>query len=216
MATAPPALRFIYFDFPFWRAEASRIALHIGGVEFEDVRPGREAFRAMKASGELPYGQLPVLDVGGVRIAQSVAIARYCGKRAGLYPESDVEQARVDELLDTATQITSLLGPSFVETDPDRRAEMRAALVARDLPMWFGFLEARLLSNTTTDFLVGEQLTIADLVLWRLLSWFAGGILDGIPTSILEAHPHLRAHVASIDQRPDVREWMERHYGDRD
>ena len=50
-----------YFDFPFWRAEASRLALHIGGVEFTDHRPGREEFMQLKTGGDLPYGQLPVL-----------------------------------------------------------------------------------------------------------------------------------------------------------
>jgi glutathione S-transferase len=213
MTDARETLRLIYFDFPFWRAEASRLALHIGGVEFEDVRPGREEFRAMKASGELPYGQLPVLDVDGVRIAQSVAIARFCGKRAGLYPESDVDQARVDELLDTATQITSLLTPSFKESDPERRAALRANLVARDLPQWFGFLEARLLANGDGGFLVGDQLTIADLLFWKLLGWFSGGLLDGIPKTVLDGQPHLRAHFDTIDSLPEVREWMERHYG---
>jgi prostaglandin-H2 D-isomerase / glutathione transferase len=216
MTDTQEKLRFIYFDFPFWRAEASRIALHMGGIAFEDVRPGREEFRAMKASGELPYGQLPVLDVGGVRIAQSVAIARFCGKRAGLYPTSEVDQARVDELMDTATQITGLLGPSFTESDPERRAELRAKLVARELPKWFGFLEARLLANGDSGFLVGDQLTIADLLIWKLLGWFTGGILDGIPKSVLDGHLHLQAHFQTIDALPQVREWMDRHYGASD
>ena len=169
----------------------------------------------MKASGELPYGQLPVLDVDGVRIAQSVAIARFCGKRAGLYPTSDLDQARVDELMDTATQITGLLGPSFSESDPERRTEMRAKLVAHDLPKWFGFLEARLLANGDSGFLVGDGLTIADLLIWKLLGWFTGGILDGVPTSVLNEHSHLQRHFQRIDALPQIREWMDRHYGAR-
>ena len=83
-------LRLIYFDFPFWRAEVSRLALHLSGIPFEDIRPSRAEFMAMKNSGELPYGQLPVLDVDGVRIAQSVAIARLCGQVSGLYPKDDL------------------------------------------------------------------------------------------------------------------------------
>ena len=35
-------LRLIYPDIPFWRAETSRLALFIGGIEFEDLRPSRE------------------------------------------------------------------------------------------------------------------------------------------------------------------------------
>ena len=115
-------LKLMYFDFPFWRAEVSRLALHLGGIPFDDIRPNREAFMAMKRSGELPYGQLPVLDVDGVRIAQSVAIARLCGQVSGLYPKDDlVDQARVDELLDTCTQLSNILGSSMSIKDAEEK-----------------------------------------------------------------------------------------------
>ena len=44
-------LRLIYPDIPFWRAETSRLALFIGGIEFEDLRPSREEIAKMKTDG---------------------------------------------------------------------------------------------------------------------------------------------------------------------
>jgi hypothetical protein len=44
-------LKLIYFDIA-GRAEMIRLALHIGGIEFEDVRVGREEFAANKAGRE--------------------------------------------------------------------------------------------------------------------------------------------------------------------
>lgn len=41
-------LKLLYFDIA-GRAEMIRLALHIGGVDFEDVRIGREEFAAGKA-----------------------------------------------------------------------------------------------------------------------------------------------------------------------
>ena len=41
-------LRLIYFNFPFWRAEVSRISLFIGGVNFEDIRVTSEDFAFIK------------------------------------------------------------------------------------------------------------------------------------------------------------------------
>ena len=41
-------LKLIYPDLPFWRAETSRIALFIGGIDFEDLRPSREEIVKMK------------------------------------------------------------------------------------------------------------------------------------------------------------------------
>ena len=49
-------LSLIYFDFPFWRAEVSRIALHIGNIEFNDLRISREEFIRVKVSGKLDNG----------------------------------------------------------------------------------------------------------------------------------------------------------------
>lgn len=38
----------IYFDFPFWRAEISRIALFIGEIDFQDLRINYEEFGRVK------------------------------------------------------------------------------------------------------------------------------------------------------------------------
>ena len=205
-------LKLMYFDFPFWRAEVSRLALHLGGVPFEDVRPNRESFMAMKHSGELPYGQLPVLDVDGVRIAQSVSIARFCGQVSGLYPKDNlVDQARVDELLDTCTQLTNILGSSMSIKDAEEKLLARQKLGTKVLPKWLGFLENRINANPTSDYFVGDQLSVADLAIRRILGWLTGGILDGIPTNLLEAHPQLKAHYHQIGDLEGVRSWMARY-----
>ena len=205
-------LKLMYFDFPFWRAEVSRLALHLGGIPFDDVRPNREAFMAMKRSGELPYGQLPVLDVDGVRIAQSVAIARFCGQVSGLYPKDNLlAQARVDELLDTCTQLTHMLGSSMSIKDADEKMRARRKLGTKVLPKWLGFLDNRLNQNQTSKYFVGDQLSVADLAIWRVLGWLTGGILDGIPSDLLDAHPQLSAHYKRIDQLEGVRTWMTRY-----
>ena len=205
-------LKLTYFNFPFWRAEASRIALHLADIPFEDVRPTREEFTRMKQSGELPYGQLPVLEVEGKIIAQSVGIARFCGKVSGLYPTNDdVDAARVDELMETANQITGLFRSSMREKDQSKKLALRKKLAESDLPKWLGFLNARL-SIESGDFFVTERLTIADLVIWRLCSWLCSGILDGIPASILDEHSALKKHHEMIDAIPEIREWMKTNY----
>ena len=206
-------IKLTYFNFPFWRAEASRIALHLAEIPFEDIRPNREEFMAMKKSGALPYGQLPILEVECKVIAQSVSIARFCGKQAGLYPlNDDVDGARVDEIMDTATQITELLRPSMREKDPEKKLALRAELAETDFPKWLGFLEKRLTENPG-EFFVSERMTIADLVIWRLSGWLNGGILDGVPANLLDAYPNLKTHYERIDGIPAIREWMDEHYG---
>ena len=112
-------LRLIYPDIPFWRAETSRLALFIGGIEFEDLRPSREEITKMKTDGTFPFVHFPVLQVDGKTIEQTGAIARFCGKLSGLYPSKDeFAAAKVDEVIDLATDITNQMRPALREKDP--------------------------------------------------------------------------------------------------
>merc|ERR1711884_1019773 len=116
-----------YFDFPFWRAEVSRLALHLGKVEFEDKKI--KSLDEFKASGIAPLGQAPILEVDGKVVAQTGAIARYCGKASGFYPkDDDFAAAKIDEIIDTATDITNLIGTTMRMADEKEKLEARAKL----------------------------------------------------------------------------------------
>jgi prostaglandin-H2 D-isomerase / glutathione transferase len=206
-------LELVYWNFPFWRAETSRIALFLGGIEFEDVRPNREEYQALKASGELPFGQLPILRVDGQAIGQTAGIARFCGKLSGLYPTDDlVAAARVDQVLDAATEITGQLGPSMRVKDPEEKLRLRVALAKSTLPRWLGYLESLLETNENGGYFVGASMTVADLAIWRMMGWLTGGILDGIPQDLMDGFPSLTRLYQLVDSNPKVREWMDAHY----
>ena len=204
-------LRLIYFDFPFWRAETSRLALHLGGVPFEDLRPTGPEFRALKASGALPYGQLPVLEVDGHVVAQTAAIARFCGKLGGFYPTSEVDAARVDEMIATVEQTTALLNPTMRLGDPARTQAAREALVEDALPRWLQMMEARLETFEGGDWAVGGAMTIADLAIWRMVGWFSEGKLDHIPTDLVDRFPRLLGIYRRVRADPRVEAWMRRY-----
>ena len=205
-------LKLIYPDLPFWRAETSRLALFIGEIEFEDYRPSREEIAKMRTEGVFPFGQIPVLQVDDNTIAQTGAIARFCGKLGGLYPtENDFYAAKVDEVIDLATDITGKIRPSLIEKDPEKRMEMRRELVETVLPNWLGFMETLLEKNGKTGYFVDDSLTVADLAAWRLCGWISSGIIDGIPETILDAFPLLNAHQNHISNLPIIAEWLEKN-----
>ena len=183
-------LRLRYFPFP-GRAAPIRDALRIGGVAFDDVHVPPDRFRELKAAGELPFGSLPVLDVetpgGIVSAAQSNAILRFAGRRAGLYPMDDpVRALKVDEALDLGEDLYHVIGPSIDEQDAGRRIAMRKILAQETLPRWAGFLERLLVANGRTGFVVGDSLSIADLKLYWVTDKLTNGTLDGIPKSLLD------------------------------
>jgi glutathione S-transferase len=183
-------LRLHYFPFP-GRAGAIRDTLHIGGVAFEDVHIPPEKFHELKATDELPFGALPVLEVetaaGKMRVAQSNAILRFAGRLAGLYPMDDAVQAlKVDEALDLGEEINDLLGPSLHEQDTERKMAMRKVLAEETLPRWLGYFERLLVANGGTGFIVGDSLSVADLKLYWICDFLTNGSLDGIPTTLLD------------------------------
>ena len=53
--------RLLYFPVP-GRGEASRVALALSELEWEDVEVNGEVFNQMRTNGELPWDMLPVLQ----------------------------------------------------------------------------------------------------------------------------------------------------------
>ncbi len=67
-----------YFD-ARGRAELSRMLFALAHVDYEDIRVEADEWQKLKT--DMPFGQLPVLEVeGGLRIAQSMAISRYLAR----------------------------------------------------------------------------------------------------------------------------------------
>ena len=105
---------------------------------------------ALRESGKAPFGQLPVLEVDGKIIAQTGAIARYCGKQGGFYPrDDDVAAAQIDMIIDTATDITMALGKTM-GMEQAAKMEARAKLGSETLPMYFKALEKMMTDNGST------------------------------------------------------------------
>ena len=189
------ALRLRYFPFT-GRAAPIRDALNIGKVAFEDDFIPPEQFRERRAAGEFPFGGLPVLDVetttGKICSAQSNAILRFAGRLSGLYPVSDPIQAlKVDEAMDAGEDINQLLGPSLHEQDERKKMAMRRELADKTLPEWAAYFERLLVNNGSTGFIVGKDLTVADLKLYWIIDWLTSGILDGIPTNLFDSHTNI-------------------------
>ena len=209
-------LKIIYFNFPFWRAEVARIPLYISNTKFEDKRITSEEFSYIKENGKMtdgtiiPFSQLPVLVIDGQSIAQTGAIARICGKISGFYPDSLVEAGKVDQIIDTATDINILMRPSMREQDPDKKKLMRLELSKNDLPKYFGYLE-NLLQDENIWF-AENRMTIADIAIWRLMGWLKSGVIDDIPQDITDDFNKLNRVYNEVNNNTDIKRWVSETY----
>ncbi|CAM9967048.1 unnamed protein product, partial [Pylaiella littoralis] len=205
---SPISISLTYFDIP-GPAEAIRLAFYVGDVQFEDKRVSRDEFAKLKAGKSnhwfpiqqqypgLPFGQLPILTVDGEVFPQSAAILRYAGKIGKLYPENPIAAGKVDAVIDCMFDIQAAIRPSIYETNAQRKLGMRRQLSEVTLPLWLGHLE-RWLEQAGSTFFVGDGITIADLVIYTRMKWLRRGVLVGIPSTILEKFPRIRAHSEAV------------------
>ncbi|MCA9590855.1 MAG: glutathione S-transferase family protein [Myxococcales bacterium] len=185
-----------YFDAPVSRGEECRLALHIAGVDFEDVRLKFDAWQAHKP--KTPFGALPVWEEPGKPpIAHSNAILVLIGRRHGLHPKDDFEAAQHENFMCYVEDLRAKVSPTLRIKDADEKKRVREELATSFLPEWGGNVE-RLLGDG--PFISGDKLHVADIKLHMAVRWFVGGAVDHIPATVFADFKKLtRLHDAVRD-----------------
>jgi glutathione S-transferase len=196
------------------RGEIIRLVLAEAGQDWQEHVVGRGTppvngrptdFPALQATGQLPFNALPVWEEpGGLRLAQSAAIANHLARAHGLRGKTALEEAKVDEALGAADDVRGELRKVFTAA-PEQRAAVRAELAEKALPRWFGFLERLLQANRGgAGYLVGESVTVADLALWYAVEL---AVDNGLGAG-LDACPLLKAWYGRVAARPRIAEYL--------
>jgi prostaglandin-H2 D-isomerase / glutathione transferase len=195
--------KLFYFDAPVSRGEECRLALHVAGVDFDDVRVKREEWPALKPT--MPFGAMPVLELPGrAPLAQTNAILVFLGRQYGLHPADNFEAARHEAMMCHVEDLRGVLGPTMRIKDEAEKKAAREALAASQLPTWAERAEKQIGDG---PFFAGPKLHVVDLKLYSTVRWLASGKLDYIPATILSAYAKLnRVHDAVRDDQR-VKAW---------
>src|SRR5689334_13473405 len=118
-------LKLTYFDLDGGRGEPARLALHIGGIVFEDQRVADKDWLALR--DKMPFLALPTLEVDGKVVSQSNSINRYVGKLTGLYPKDDWQALLCDEVMDAAEDISARIDQT-IDLPADAKKKAREEL----------------------------------------------------------------------------------------
>ncbi len=205
-----PKPRLLYFDAPVSRGEECRIALHLAGIDFEDVRiPFAEW---PKHKDAMPYGQMPVLELPGqAPLAQCNAILCYVGRLGGLHPTDPLQAAQHEALMGHVEDLRGAVSPSLRISDPEEKRKVREALAATTIPRWAEQAEAQLARlGGDGPFVAGAALNVADLKLYMAIRWFASSNVDYVPATIFDAYPRLVRLYDAVRAHPGVRRWLDR------
>jgi prostaglandin-H2 D-isomerase / glutathione transferase len=195
--------KLIYFDAPMSRGEECRLALHLGGVDFEDVRVKHADWPALKT--QTPFGSLPVLELPGqAPLAQSNAILVLMGRRHGLHPKDDVEAARHEGVMHYVEDLRAAVGPTLRMKDEAEKKSARESLVSSYFPVWGANVEKQIGDG---PFFGGASLHVVDLKLYVAVRWLAGGKVDHVPTTVFSAFPKLTRVHDAVRDHAGVKSW---------
>jgi glutathione S-transferase len=196
-----------YFDAPVSRGEECRLAFHIAGVPFEDVRLTREAWAALKPN--TPFGGVPMLEVPGKpALAQSNAILGYIGRSHGLHPQDAFEAARHEAMMGHVEDLRAGVDPSMRISDAAEKKKARLALAEGYLPAWGRYAESQITGSG--PFFAGEKLNVVDIKLFIALRWFASGALDHVPSTVFAGFAKLNRVFEAVRDDARVRAWYDK------
>ena len=190
-----------YFDIDSGRAEPVRIAFHAAGIDFEDNRISFVAFNEMRHTTR--FSSVPVLEIDGAAVTQSNAIARYVGKMAGLYPEDALQALYCDEAMGAIEDLLHHTVHTFGLQGEELKAA-REKLVDGWLSVYLKGL-AELLERGGGEYFADGRITIGDLKVFTQTRSLLSGILDHVPSDIVERlAPALVEHKERIENDPIV------------
>ncbi len=198
--------KLMYFDAPVSRGEECRLALHLAGVDFEDVRVKSADWPSLKAT--TPYGSMPTLEMPGHGVfAHSNAILVLIGRRYGLHPKDDFEAARHEGMMEYVEELRANVSPTL-RMQGDAKKQAREALASSYLPTWGTIVEKQLGDG---PFFAGGTLHVVDLKLYMAVRWFAGGNVDYIPATIFAGFPKLTRLYDAVRNHSGVAAWNAKH-----
>ncbi|XP_065565689.1 hematopoietic prostaglandin D synthase-like [Artemia franciscana] len=186
------------------KAEVARLLFAYAKVNYEDVRIEREQWPEIKP--KMPYGQVPVLEVDGKPLAQSLAIARFLGREFGLLPESSFDQAIADELADLTQDMffPSRAVVPMREPDEAKRNALKPKILEESIYPILNKLEDRL-SKSASGWLVGDKVTWVDFVFFN----FAEIMRDIYGKDYFTKYDNLKSHYRKIKEIPQIAEYLQ-------
>lgn len=200
-------LKLNYFDFDGGRGEPARLALHIGGIAFEDHRIAGKDWPAFR--DKTPFLALPTLEVDGQVVSQSNSINRYVGKLTGLYPKDDLQAFLCDEVMDAAEDISTRIAQT-IDLPEDAKKTAREELAAGHITRYLEQFQARL-KSAGGEYFTDQRFTVADLKVFMLIRWLRSGVLDYIPKDLVDTvAPQLVKHFERVAGHPKVAEYYQR------
>uniref|UniRef100_A0A1B6LRQ1 glutathione transferase n=1 Tax=Graphocephala atropunctata TaxID=36148 RepID=A0A1B6LRQ1_9HEMI len=186
--------------------EPIRYMLAYLGKEYEDHRVGGKEWLAIKPT--MPWGKMPLLEMNGQKVTQSVAICRYLGKEAGLGGKDNWENLRIDEIVDVIMELLIEFGKYHYEMDEKKKESLKGPLFNKTSPFYMKKIDELVKENN--GYLANKKMSWADLYFTAVsnsLSLFNG-------SEITEGYPNVKRLQDKINSLPQIKAWRAKRPAD--
>lgn len=187
----------------------ARLTAVVGKIPFEDNRISMDEFVALKPS--LPLGSIPVAEIDGETYAQTNALVRYFGNLSGLYPKCALKALKVDQVIETVMDMQAALFSYRADEDGKVCKAQVDKKIKVDAPRYWGGCEKMLERYSSGPFVLGDQVSIADICISVIYLFLATGYLKFVPSNALDGYTRMHEVFKSVMAIPDVQKWYEAH-----
>ncbi|XP_042313394.1 glutathione S-transferase-like [Sceloporus undulatus] len=168
------------------RMECIRWLLASAGVECEEsFVESREQYEKLINDGCLLFGQLPLVEIDGMKLVQTRAILNYIAGKYNLHGKNLKERAQIDMFVEGTMDLFGLI--LMYPFCPPEQKEKQAASIAEKATTRFFPVYEKALKQHGQEFLVGNCLSLADIQLLEAIL-----ATEEIKADILAKFPQLQ------------------------
>jgi len=196
-------LKLYYFNVRS-KGEPVRLLLQYSGTPYEEVTVDFNDWPSWKP--KMPMGVMPVIEMDGKMLSASTAITRYLARNCGIAGKNSWDMAKADQYVDGIWDMWGLTGKVYTPLiSGDQKTYEEQLKIFRDevIPPFLDRYE-KFLDENKTGWLVGDDVTWADLVVTEYLS----DMHDGFVPDIYKNHPKMKQYVDKVRNLPQIKDYV--------
>lgn len=146
-------------------------------------------------------------------MVQSHAMLVYVGKLFSLYPRDALTAFYVDQVIHTASELFEQLAGSG-GLEPDEKKKAREKAIDAGGKRFFGGCEkliANIPGSDKGDFVLGEDISIADCYVTMVYNFIISGYLQFVRKDALQEYKRMFAIRQAVMERPEVKAYYEKN-----
>ncbi|KAM8953060.1 glutathione S-transferase A4-like [Pelodytes ibericus] len=185
------------------KMESIRWLLAAVGVEFEEeFLETREQYEALLKEGALLFQQVPMVEMDGMKLAQTKAILQYIAGKHNIYGKDLKERALIDMYVEGATDLMDIiLIHSFLL--PEEKESHIEVIAQKTKSRYFPVYE-KALKDHGDNFLVANLLSWADIQLLEVILMVEEKCAD-----VLDDFPLLQAFKERLIEIPTIKAFLQ-------